>query len=70
MEHILLIAILERMLKKGLMNKEDLIEMRQFSRDMLARLAESVDSKAIASAHKTSYEVNDFFEGYMRAFRQ
>jgi len=70
MEHVILIAIMERMLRKGLIKQEDLLEMRQFSMSVLAQFAESTDSKVVSSIHQTSREVGDFFEGYMRAFRK
>lgn len=69
MERVILIALLERMLKKELMNKEDLIEMRQFSMNLLAEFAESVDSKVVNSAHQSSREVSHFFEAYLRGYR-
>ena len=69
-EHVILLAIIETLLKKQLFNKEDLTQMRSFSLNLLASLADSSDSETVGSAYNASRDIDLFFEGFMRAFRQ
>lgn len=70
MEQIILIALLEKMLRKGLMDKGDLLDMRQFSLNLLAQFSETTETASVDSAYKMVKEIGDFFEAYLRTSRQ
>lgn len=69
-EQVVLIAMLERMLQKGLMDKEDVLHMRNFSMNLLGGFAEQPSSEVVDSAYQVSKEVGDFFEGFLRSLRR
>jgi hypothetical protein len=69
LEHVVLIALIERLLQNGLLFKNDIIAMRETSMGLIETWAEAPDSSIVNAARKTATEVDRFYEGYLRMLR-